>query len=148
MNGLIKIPPPVYALLTLALCKGVDRLLPLPVDVAAPVLGTVIALLGMALVFWAWWHFFKHKTTPIPTGEPSALVGGGPYRFTRNPMYLGLLIILASVALVTGSPFYFLSPAGFYLIVDRLFVPYEESKLERLFGIEFVNFKRDVKRWV
>ena len=44
--------------------------------------------------------------------------------------------------------FYFLGPVGFYLITDRLFIPYEESNLERLFGVEFVNFKRDVKKWV
>jgi len=148
MNVLIKIPPPVYALLTLVLCKGLDMLLPNPVDIYAPTLGAVIALPGLALVFWAWLHFFLNKTTPIPTGEPSTLVASGPYRFTRNPMYLGLVIILASVAFFTGSLFYFLSPVGFFMVVNRLFIPYEEARLERIFGIEFAGFTHHVKRWL
>jgi protein-S-isoprenylcysteine O-methyltransferase Ste14 len=148
MNPLLHIPPPVYALLLLGLCKVVDSLLPLPLDIAAPVLGTALALPGLALLFWAWLNFFNKKTTPIPTGEPSALVTEGPYRFSRNPMYVGFLPILASVAFFTGSPVYLLSPVGLFWIIDRLFIPYEEAKLERLFGAEYAGFKSKVRRWL
>ena len=148
MNGLLKIPPPAYALLTLMVCKGLDTLFPVPVDTYWPAVGAVIAAPGLGLIFWAWLHFFLNKTTPIPTGEPSALVTGGPYRFSRNPMYLGLLIILASVPFFTGSLLYFLSPLGFFLIVDCLFIPYEETRLESLFGTEFISFKLRVKKWL
>ncbi len=107
-----------------------------------------LALPGLGLVFWAWLNFLRKKTTPIPTKEPSALVAEGPYRFTRNPMYLGLLPLLASVTFFTGAPVYLLSPVGFYLIIDRLFIPYEEAKLERLFGEEFKLFKSRTRRWL
>jgi len=147
MNPLLRIPPPVYALLLLGLCKGLDNLAPLPLDLASPTLGTAVAAPGLALMFWAWLSFLKKKTTPIPTGEPSAMVAEGPYRFSRNPMYLGFLPMLASVVFFTGSVVYLLAPAGFFLIVDKLFVPYEEAKLERLFGAEYARFKRSVPRW-
>ena len=148
MNPLLHIPPPVYALLSLGLCKGLDSLLPLPVDISSPELGAALALPGLALLFWAWLNFFKKKTTPIPTKEPSALVTDGPYCFTRNPMYLGFLPILASVAFFTGSPIYLLSPLFFFFVIDRLFIPHEEAKLERLFGEEFVRLKSKASRWL
>jgi len=148
MNPLLHIPPPVYGLLSLALCKGLDSLLPVPLDISSPELGMALALPGLALLFWAWLNFFRHKTTPIPTGEPSALVTQGPYRHTRNPMYLGLLPILASVAFFTGTPAYLLSPVGFFFIIDRLFIPYEEAKLERLFGDDYKLLKSNTKRWI
>lgn len=148
MNKLLHIPPPVYGLGLLGLCKGLDSLLPLPIDISSPEFGAALALPGLGLLFWAWLGFFKKKTTPIPTKEPSALVAEGPYRFTRNPMYLGFLPLLASVAFFTGAPVYLLSPAGFFFIIDRLFVPYEEAKLERLFGEEYARFKSNSKRWL
>ena len=148
MNKLLHIPPPVYALSLLGLCKGLDGLLPLPLDIAAPALGFLLAAAGLALPSWAALCFFRRKTTPIPTGEPSALVAEGPYRHTRNPMYLGFLPLLASVAFFTGAPVYLLAPAGFFLVADRLFIPYEEAKLERLFGADYAAFKRTAPRWL
>jgi len=147
MSKLLHIPPPVYALLALGICKGLDSLLPLPF-ISSPELGTLIALPGLGLLFWAWLGFFQKKTTPIPTGEPSALVIDGPYRFTRNPMYLGLLPILTSIAFFTGSAIYLLSPLMTFYVVDRLFIPYEEAKLERLFGEDYAQLKSRVKRWL
>ncbi len=148
MNPWLHIPPPVYALLLLGLCKGIDSLIFLPLDISSPLLGALLAAPGLGLIFWAWLHFLRKKTTPIPSREPSALVKGGPYRFTRNPMYLGLLLLLASVALFTGSAIYLLSPVGFFLIIDRLFIPYEEAKLDRLFGSEYESLKQAARRWL
>ena len=142
------IPPPAHALLILFICKGLDMILPRTVDIFSPTLGTVIALPGLIFIFWAWIQFFLNKTTPIPNGEPSALVTGGPYRYTRNPMYLGLLIILASLGFFSGSPVYLLSPVALFFIIDRLFIPDEEAKLEQLFDRRFAEFKLQVKRWL
>lgn len=148
MNPLLRIPPPVYALLLLGLCKALENLLPLPVDISVPLLGAVLAVPGLALLFWAWLHFFRNKTTPIPTAEPSALVIEGPYRISRNPMYLGFLLVLGGVAFFAGSPLYWLAPAGFFWIIDRLFIPYEEAKLERLFGEDYTRLKQATRRWL
>jgi protein-S-isoprenylcysteine O-methyltransferase Ste14 len=148
MNILLHIPPPIYALLSLGLCKLLDSLIPLPIDMAFPELGMFLAAVGLGLLLWAWLHFFNKKTTPIPTREPSALVLDGPYRYTRNPMYLGFLPLLTSVAFFSGSPVYLLSPLITFWVVDRLFIPYEEAKLERVFGEEYVALKLKVKRWL
>lgn len=148
MNKLLHIPPPVYALLLLGFCKALDSLLPLPLDISAPLLGAVLAVPGLALLFWAWLHFFTKKTSPIPTAEPSTLVAEGPYRISRNPMYLGFLLVLGSVGFFAGSPLYFLAPVGFFWIIDRLFIPYEEAKLERLFGEDYARLKLATRRWL
>jgi protein-S-isoprenylcysteine O-methyltransferase Ste14 len=118
------------------------------VDISIPSLGAALALAGLGLLVWAWLQFFRKKTTPLPTGEPSALVETGPYRYSRNPMYLGFLPLLASVAFFTGSPVYLLSPWAFFLVVNRLFVPYEEAKLDRLFGEAYAKLKLKVPRWL
>ncbi len=148
MNVFLHIPPPVYAALLLGLCKGLDDLFPLPFDISVPALGVALTGSGMALMFWAWLHFYRNKTTPIPTREPSTLVEEGPYRLTRNPMYLGLLLVLAGVVFFVGAPVYLLAPVGFLLIVDQLFIPYEEAKLERLFGPDFARWKQKIRRWL
>jgi len=148
MNKLLAIPPPVYGLISLGLCKAIDGIFDWPLDISSPAVGTLVALAGLAILVWAWLGFCRQKTTPIPTGEPSALVAEGPYRLSRNPMYIGLLILLASVAFFTGSPIYLLSPIGVFFIIDRLFIPYEEAKLERLFGEDFIALKSQVRRWL
>lgn len=104
-------------------------------------------LAGLALSAWAMLHFRIRRTTPIPAGQPTSLVIEGPYRYTRNPMYLGVLLILAGIALYWGDAAYFLAPAGFFLIVDRLFIPYEEEKLARLFGPNYERLMRATPRW-
>lgn len=103
---------------------------------------------GLGIVIWGLAQFILIKTTPIPLGKPRDLVTIGPYRYTRNPMYLGLLLMVGSVTFFTGSLVYLLSPLGLFLIIDRLFIPYEEATLDRLFGIRFEAFKREVKRWL
>ena len=148
MNALLIIPPPVYAMLTLLLCLGLSSILPLPFEISSPVLAYALASAGLALILWAWLHFFLNKTTPVPTGKPSHLVVAGPYRFTRNPMYLGLLMLLVSVVFFTGTPVYLLSPLSFFWITDRLFIPYEEYKLEQIFTTEFAYFKISTRRWL
>lgn len=146
-NLKLLIPPPAYALALLALCKFIDGWLGWPRLFHLPLVGAVLALAALGLMFWAWQHFLAHKTTPMPTGKPSALVSSGPYRFTRNPMYLGIVFLLVAAVFYTGSPVYLFSVVGFYWIADRWFIPHEESKLESLFGTEFDRFKSGIKRW-
>ncbi|MDD5037271.1 MAG: isoprenylcysteine carboxylmethyltransferase family protein [Methylococcaceae bacterium] len=148
MNMLLRIPPPVYALVLLSGCYGLNGLLSMPPNLYFPALGIILAALGMILALWAWMHFIRVRTTPLPTGEPSTLIRGGPYRFTRNPMYAGVLLVLASTAFFLGSPIYLLAPAGFFLIVDRLFIPFEETRLERLFGADYADLKQQARRWL
>ena len=148
MSKLVYVPPPVYALLIVGLCRGLTIWLPVPVDVSAPWLGAFLALLALILMIWAWWGFARRGTTPVPTGSPSALVATGPYRWTRNPMYLGVILALAAVPFFTGSLWDWLAPPVFWYIVNTLFIPYEEAKLGELFGDDYQAFCARVRRWL
>ena len=148
MTRLVRIPPPFYVLILLALSYGLARIFPLPIDLSQPLLASAFIGLGLAAVLWAWVHFWKQRTTPIPAAEPKALVTGGPYRWSRNPMYLGVGLCLMGIVFLAGSPAFLLAPAGFYVIADRIFIPYEEAKLERLFGADYAEFKHRVPRWL
>lgn len=149
MNSrLLYLPPPVYALLVLGVCYGLTSVLPIAVDVSFPALGAVMVTLALIVLFWAWWSFRRCRTTPLPMGTPSMLVTIGPYRRTRNPMYLGIVAVLAAVPWFAGSLWYLLAAPMFWYIVNTLFIPYEEARLNTLFHAEFRDFAAKVPRWL
>jgi len=146
-SKLVFLPPPIYAALILGLCYGIGRVIPLPLDLAAPLMGGLVVAAALTLLLWSWVSFRRLRTTPIPTGTPRALVVTGPYRWTRNPMYLGIVSLLAAVPLFDGSAWYVLAPPMFWYVVNTLFIPYEEAKLLTLFGSEYEAFRAKVPRW-
>ena len=92
---------------------------------------------------------FKTVNTPvIPTDEPTALVLSGPFTFTRNPMYLGMVLILTGIAVWKASWPMFIAPPAFFLIINSFFLPYEERKMERIFGKQYLDYKKQVRPWI
>jgi len=92
---------------------------------------------------------FHHRgTSHDPHAQPTALVTGGPYRFTRNPMYLGVTLVLLGVALLRAAWPYALVPPLFLLAVRAAFVPREEARLEAAFGEAYAAYKQRVRRWI
>ncbi len=111
-------------------------------------LGVLFVGSGLWTVIWAA-RLFGRAGTPIKPFEPSTrLVTNGPYRFTRNPMYLGMVAILAGVGLLLGSLGPFLLIPAFVYVIQRHFITREEVVLEKTFGEEYLNFKRTVRRWI
>ena len=110
--------------------------------------GLVIAVLGLALILWAAFHFRRAGTNIRPYLPSTALVVSGPYKFTRNPMYLGMAGILLGAAVYMGSitPFVVI-PAFMALITERFILP-EEAKLEAAFGQAYLDYKARVRRWL
>ena len=112
------------------------------------VLGIIAGTFGAFIALWCIFTFtFIGKGTPAPFDPPQRLVIQGPYRFVRNPMYIG-----AGLALIGAGLFYeslsLLSYAGIFLIVCHLFViGYEEPTLRRTFGDEYEEYCRKVGRW-
>jgi protein-S-isoprenylcysteine O-methyltransferase Ste14 len=148
MEKLIFFPPPAVALLLLAVAFGLDRLLPHLPSVHLPGLGVLLMVSGIFLGLMALGNFRRRRTTFVPHGAPSTLVTEGPYLWTRNPMYLGLLTALLGIACYLGKlPFYLAAP-GFFLVIDRHHIPYEEAKLLGLFGEAYAEFRRRVARWL
>jgi len=145
----LPIPPPLLALICLIgglLLHGLSRG---PREIFAHhVLGLLIAAGGTGLCFYAAALFQAHRTTKNPQGEASAFVTEMPYTFTRNPMYLGLTLILFGFAVFYGSIAMLLAPIAFVVIIDRTVVPIEENNMERLFGPSYADYKTRVRRWL
>lgn len=114
--------------------------------------GTIMAgipgLLGCALVASCMWVFvIRGEGTPAPVDPPKRLVVEGAYRFTRNPMYVGILCILASEALLAGTLSLWVY-AGLVLAMFHVFViAYEEPHLRKQFGRQYEEYCRRVPRW-
>jgi protein-S-isoprenylcysteine O-methyltransferase Ste14 len=103
---------------------------------------------GVGVILWAGYLFHRCGTTVLPFGKASALVTAGPYRFTRNPMYLGMVSGLAGVVLLLGSVTPALVVPAFALLVQKLFIEPEERQLEEAFGEEYRRYEQRVRRWL
>ena len=86
----------------------------------------------------------------LPTGglAVGVLITNDVYGLTRNPMYLGIVMMLLGIALATGSLPCYLASLAFFLIIDAVFCPYEERKLEQAFGAAFKRYRGAVRRWL
>lgn len=148
----LKVPPPVVALL---LGFGVWWLAPLGPAIAWPEVlrqGVAGALLlaGVALDFSGLVAFVSRHTTvsPLSPRKSSALVTTGIYRFTRNPMYLGLAILLTAWAVWLATLLPFLGPVLFVAYITRFQIRPEERVLSDLFGPPYAEYCRRVRRWI
>jgi protein-S-isoprenylcysteine O-methyltransferase Ste14 len=112
------------------------------------ILGMIVAAVGWAVALWSIFTFaFVGSGTPAPFDPPRRLVIRGPYRFVRNPMYLGAGLALAGTALFYES-WPLLRYAGFFVLATYLFVVcYEERLLRRTFGQEYEAYCSRVGRW-
>jgi len=110
-------------------------------------LGAGLMLLSLALMTWTAMLFREERTSFQLRGESSALMTSGPFRFSRNPMYLGMLIWLVGLAVLLGSLIAFLFPILFFLLANLALIPPEEKRMEQLFGMQFTEYKRRVRRW-
>jgi protein-S-isoprenylcysteine O-methyltransferase Ste14 len=147
---LLQYRPPRMVMLLLALATVAHVALPaLRVELfSSPVLAVCIAAAGFAIMMWAWWLFQKAETAICPTKYSSALVTSGIYRVTRHPMYLGLVMMMAGAALWFGTLPYYLASAVFLLVINQVFCPYEEKKLDETFCEEYASYRSKVRRWV
>ena len=145
-----KILPPTYLLSCIIIAIALHYLLPCYYLLEFPYryLGIPLILIGLWLNIWADGIFKRAQTTVKPLEKPSALTTHGPFKFTRNPMYLGMVIGLIGLAVVLGSVTPFLVPLIFYLIVVNAYMPHEEKYLEEVFGPRYLEYKRHVRRWL
>lgn len=111
----------------------------------------IIALLGMAILIGliALFQFFKSKTTvdPRTPSKVSMLITGGIYKFSRNPMYLALLLVLLAWGIWLGNAFNTLLAAGFVAYMNKFQIIPEEQALIAIFGKEYQRYCTQVRRW-
>jgi protein-S-isoprenylcysteine O-methyltransferase Ste14 len=148
----IRVPPPLIFLGLVVVGPLLDRLLGLaPLALVRPVqIGLVLVLVaaGLALVLAAIRRFASAGTRVEPWAPSSAIVSDGIYRFTRNPMYLGMTLVMLGLALIIGSPGSLALVALAVLIVDRFVIRREEAYLERKFGDPYRAYRAKVRRWL
>lgn len=142
--------PPILFSACLVVGWAAGRFHPLKVGPFAVRAPLVILLLALPLILgpWALFTFHGHRTTHEPHGIPTALVEDGPYRFTRNPMYLSLVTLLAGFALLLDSLWVLVLVPVLALLLDRLIIPGEEARLRGIFGESYAGYTRRVRRWI
>lgn len=146
----VRIIPPVWLLLTMVLMYLADRFVPLAEVIHHPfsLAGLAPVLAGALLAAVAANEFRKAETTVRPFRESSALVISGPFRFTRNPMYLGMLISLCGIAMLLGSLSAWLPVPAFAWLIQTRFVLREEQIMSEKFGDDYEKYRQRVRRWI
>lgn len=138
--------PPVWLVLFMALAWLVSEVHnPIGTGLFWPGLAMILA--GVAVAVWAALEFRRARTTVIPREEPSALVETGPFQWSRNPIYLADLVILAGWCLMLGTAASLLFLVPFQQILLRRFILPEEAVLSTQFGAAFDAYCERVRRW-
>lgn len=145
-----RIPPPVVGILAAAAMWGIAKQFP-PIDFPFRLLlAAGVALAGIAIDVAGLMQFRRSRTTvnPLHPERTSALVTGGIYRRTRNPMYLGMAMLLAAWALYLGSAIALVVLPGFIAYLNRFQIAPEERVLAQRFGADFERYRGEVRRWL
>jgi len=142
--------PPAYFAASVAVMIGLDIFLPVTKILSWPwtVVGIVPVTAGAALNLAADRAFKRHETTVKPFEVSTNLVTEGVFRLSRNPMYLGMVLILFGVALFLGALTPFAVCAAFGLLMNYRFVRIEERMLADKFGAEWRRYSAHTRRWV
>ena len=148
----LKVPPPAVTAVIAVAMWGISSVTP-PLELPSVVRVVVVALFFLtgACISIAGVVAFRRKKTTINPMKPettSALITSGIYRFSRNPMYVGILFALVAWAAFLSSAWALIGPATFVLYINRFQIEPEERVLERLFGATYSSYKSAVRRWL
>jgi protein-S-isoprenylcysteine O-methyltransferase Ste14 len=148
---MLKLPPPVWTLLYILIAYALTRLVgasPIP-GLPIVTLAVILIVAGVALAVSAALLFRRQGTEINPTSASNrALVTSGPFRFTRNPMYLSLVIVALGVAIWIGAWPMFVAPVAVFATTNWVHIPFEEAKMRRQFGLDFDAYCRRIRRWI
>jgi protein-S-isoprenylcysteine O-methyltransferase Ste14 len=141
-------PPAIYSA---AIVAGLVLHFVLPIPFAAGLampFGALIAVLAAALFIWAI-RTFRSAGTPVPGNRPvTVIVTAGPYRFSRNPIYLAFTLFQAGVALGMNDAWILVTLLPAIAVMSFIVIPREERYLVARFGSEYANYKATVRRWL
>lgn len=148
---MLQLPPPIWTLIYLVLCAVLSWSLgwqALP-GFPLPLLGVALVALAFITPVWAFILFRREDTEIQPTSPTNRkLVTRGPYQFTRNPMYLGLVILALGIAIWVGAWPMFIAPVAVFATANWVHIPFEEAKMRRQFQAEYDDYVARVRRWV
>jgi protein-S-isoprenylcysteine O-methyltransferase Ste14 len=145
-----KIMPPTWLLIAILIMLALHFFLPLAMIVPTVwnLLGLIPLLLGVSINFWADCAFHMVGTPVKPNLSPTTLVVYGAFQYTRNPMYLGFVLVLIGVAALLGSASPWAVIPLFALLLNNLYIPQEEKRIAEKFGTVWEGYKSSVRRWI
>lgn len=142
--------PPIYVVAALVAMSAAHAYMPIARIFVFPwnLVGIVPLLVGAALILLALLLFVRNSTTSNPDGVPATLVTSGPFRVTRNPMYVGILLMLLGIACLLGTvgPLFAVPALG--VVFDIVFIRREEKRMETIFDDAYRRYKAKVRRWI
>ena len=149
---LLRIPVPWVFILAYLTGVGLEIALRLrgtiPDRLAVTLFGGALFALGALIAGWGWMLFHRERTTRVPGEASTTLVTRGPYRFTRNPMYVGLsLAYLGEAGMLHQIVPVLLLPLVI-LYLNQVVIPVEEERLQGVFGATYAQYQARVRRWV
>ena len=146
----VRIPPPLIYVAGFVLGLALERFLPVLVlpKIPSRVAAVLCIAVGVTIAVWSVGLFHRERTSFVPIKPTTTLVIYGPYRFTRNPMYLGLVCLYAGLALWFGVFWALILLPAVMALIRRYVIIREEQYLERKFGGEYLKYKADVRRWI
>lgn len=103
--------------------------------------------IGLGFIIWAQYEFKRHKTSIIPRQNPRQLITSGPFKISRNPIYMGFAMIILAMVLKTGAASSLLALIGFVWVIQKRFINDEEAKIRDQFGQEAQNWFAATRRW-
>lgn len=144
------IPPPLLYVLPLVLARLLQTVIPLPFLPANIISGAAVLcfIVGIVLCIWSIGLFRRSNTSLVPVKPTATLVLHGPYKLTRNPMYLGLLCLYLAAAFWLNSVWALVLVPVVIGIVQRVVIVKEERYLEQQFGETYRQYKAQVRRWI
>jgi protein-S-isoprenylcysteine O-methyltransferase Ste14 len=150
MSRLLSYRPPRIAIVLMTISIGLWFFSPPQTLLHIPyiLIASIGIILGFTVITWAWLQFRKSDTAVCPTSRTSRIVTNGVYKYSQNPMYLGMLFMLTGASLLMGTIPTMFAPIGFFIIIDRVFIPYEEEKLLSAFGDVYSNYQMVTRRWL
>ena len=126
----------------------ISKYIPLVTFDSQSILGSIIIMLGLLGIIYLIRIFKANETDILPDGEPTMLMRSGPYLYSRNPIYFFMTMTLLGSSLIHGTMSTFLIPILFAIIVNALWINLEEERLESIFGDEYLQYKRSVRKWI
>lgn len=144
----VRIPPPVLVGGTIILAWAQQRLAPVPLGPPQPALGNAVLFLALAWIGWAILVMVRAGTDPRPDRPDAALIETGPFRYSRNPIYLGFLLVTAGFALRWGDLWGWLAVCASFALLERLVIAREEAYLAARFGAAYEGYRARVRRWM
>lgn len=146
----VKIHPPILLVIHILLAWLLGRFIALPFVVSPMIrnLGLALAGIGFLLGLFSLYAFTKARTTLNPHGSVKTIVSSGVYRFTRNPIYLGMALMLIGFPLAFGNVWGIPLTPVFILLMNKLVIEHEEAYLEKKFGEAYTGYKSRVRRWL